>query len=150
MRRGSVAYTGDHQPTKKNTGAVFVRVDCVEWLLAYGADELRLQGVTPMRVVQAAPQAGNCAAVAGLHLEFDFNATAWWVAFGALNHPLLFPSHNHSLGRSMTLQPSCGKCPIVAIGMMHFYGYLIFENLEKCLQNKLECRKISTISSKPI
>ena len=68
---------------KKSTGMLFLRVDCVEWLLAYGADELRLQGVTPTRVAPVAPQAGNCAAVAGLQLEFDFNAKAWYATFVA-------------------------------------------------------------------
>ena len=70
---------------KRSNGNLFLRVDCIDWLLSYAADELRCQGVEP-----ASPDTpvndqrpGNCPAVADLHLQWDFSAKAWEASFVA-------------------------------------------------------------------
>ena len=58
---------------------LFVRVDCISWLLAYAADEHFFQGV--LRVENEEPKAGNSTAVAGLNIEWDFTCDAWKAEF---------------------------------------------------------------------
>ena len=59
---------------------LFVRVDCISWLLAYAADEHFFQGV--LRVDNAEePKASNSTAVAGLNIEWDFTSDAWAAEF---------------------------------------------------------------------
>ena len=67
------------QDTKRNYGKLYLRVDNIGWLLAYAADELHLQGVTPP--ARAAVVAGNSSAVAGLRLEYDFSSKSWQGTF---------------------------------------------------------------------
>jgi hypothetical protein len=64
-------------------GGFYLRVDGIEWLLGYAADELHFQGVTPARPDPIARQAGNCPAVADLCLEWDFGEKAWEAKFVA-------------------------------------------------------------------
>ena len=62
---------------------LYLRADCIDWLLAYAADELHFQGVaqpTPEPIDDNAP---NCPAVADLHLNWNFNAKAWTAKFVA-------------------------------------------------------------------
>jgi len=61
---------------KRSNSNLFLQTDCLEWLLAYAADELALQGVEA-ESPEPSPLAGNCPAVADLHLEWDFSAKAW-------------------------------------------------------------------------
>ena len=76
MTRRSFVYTGSQAPSKRPI-ATYLQVECIEWLLAYAADELFFQGVEPASPAPIAVQAGNCPAVADLHLEWDFSAKAW-------------------------------------------------------------------------
>lgn len=65
----------------KGIGTLYVRMDCIGWLLAYAADELHFMGVgrsKPEPIVEAKP---NCPAVAGLNLKWDFCAKAWDAKF---------------------------------------------------------------------
>ena len=70
---------------KRGNARLFLRKDCLDWLLSYAADELSRQGVepaspdTPVNVQQS----GNCPAVADLHLQWDFDAKAWEASFVA-------------------------------------------------------------------
>lgn len=54
---------------------LYLRADCIDWLLSYGADELAFQGVDAEAV--ASPVSGNCPAVADLYLEWNFTAKSW-------------------------------------------------------------------------
>ena len=58
---------------------LFLRVDCISWLLAYAADEHFFQGV--LRVENEEPKAGNSTAVAGVNIEWDFTCDAWKAEF---------------------------------------------------------------------
>ena len=58
---------------------LFLRVDCISWLLAYAADEFFFQGV--MRVDNEEPKEVNSTAVAGLNIEWDFTCDAWKAEF---------------------------------------------------------------------
>ena len=58
---------------------LFLRVDCISWLLAYAADEHFYQGV--LRVDNEEPKEGNSTAVAGLNIEWDFTSDAWAAEF---------------------------------------------------------------------
>ena len=71
---------------RRSNGNVFLRVDCVDWLLAYAADEHFYQGVSPSSPAPADDQDGNCSAVAGLFMEYNFTTQDWERTFlhGAL------------------------------------------------------------------
>lgn len=63
-----------------------LRTDCIDWLLAYAADELHYQGViAPCPVPQS--RVGNRSDVAGLLLEWAFASQAWACEF--VDGPLL-------------------------------------------------------------
>ena len=70
-------------PTTRGNANLWLRVDGVEWLLAYAADELHFQGVVQSTIEPSTPQLGNCTAVADLFLEWDFSAKAWDATFVA-------------------------------------------------------------------
>ncbi|MDP7560748.1 MAG: hypothetical protein QF745_09425 [Planctomycetota bacterium] len=67
----------------RNNTALYVRTDCLDWLLSYAADELYFQGVVP--TIETAPQSrtGNCPEVNDLYLEWDFGAKSWDAKFVA-------------------------------------------------------------------
>ena len=69
------------QVGKSRNGNVYLRTDCIGWLLAYAADELHFQGVD-QEVDDESPQP-NCPAVADLHLEWDFTTKQWTGTFVA-------------------------------------------------------------------
>ena len=52
-----------------NLFTLFLRVDCVDWLLSYGADQLHFQGVDNLVGNMDDVLDANYAAVAGLHVE---------------------------------------------------------------------------------
>ena len=65
---------------RRSNGNLHLRTDCIGWLLAYAADELHYQGiVAPCPVPQSRP--ANCAAVAGLRLEWAFATQEWACEF---------------------------------------------------------------------
>ena len=70
---------------KRGNAHLFLRGDCIDWLLSYAADELSCQGVEPAspRTPVNAQRSGNCLAVADLHLQWDFDAKAWEASFVA-------------------------------------------------------------------
>ena len=67
---------------KKGHGHLYIQVDCLDWLLAYAADELYFQGVA--RVSPERPpitKRANCTAVADLSLQWEFVTKAWEAEF---------------------------------------------------------------------
>ena len=55
----------------------YLRTDCVDWLLAYAADELHFQGVVRCEPTPPQSREANCPAVADLHVAWNFNGKAW-------------------------------------------------------------------------
>ena len=66
---------------KRANANLFLRMDCIDWLLAYAADELHFQGVQPASPEPVEELVANCPAVADLRLEWDFDAKAWEACF---------------------------------------------------------------------
>ena len=70
----------------RSNARLYLRTDCIDWLLAYAADELHYQGViAPCPVPQS--RIGNRSEVAGLRLEWAFASQAWACEF--VDGPLL-------------------------------------------------------------
>ena len=70
----------------RSNARLYLRTDCIDWLLAYAADELHCQGViAPCPVPQS--RVGNRSEVAGLQLEWSFASQAWACEF--VDGPLL-------------------------------------------------------------
>jgi hypothetical protein len=67
--------------------ALWLRTDCLNWLLAYAADELHYQGVASTLDSAVAdvqqPRIGNCPEVDDLYLAWDFGAKEWVASFVA-------------------------------------------------------------------
>jgi hypothetical protein len=67
---------------------MYLRSDCIAWLLQYAADELLFQGVGredgPQQNEEKLPC--NCSEVADLHLEWDFTKKQWTATFVAGEH----------------------------------------------------------------
>ena len=61
--------------------SIYIRVDCVDWLLSYAADEHSSQGVKSASIEDFGVKQPNCTAVADLNLEWDFRAKAWEAEF---------------------------------------------------------------------
>jgi hypothetical protein len=61
--------------------SLWIRIDCIDWLLAYACDELFFQGVTSSD--GGGTKTANCPAVADLHLEWNFTTKAWDAEFVA-------------------------------------------------------------------
>lgn len=72
---------------KRGNGNLYLRCDCIGWLLAYAADELHFQGIDQDSPESSEELVGNCPAVADLNLEWDFGAQSWQATFvaGVLN-----------------------------------------------------------------
>jgi len=69
---------------KRGNSMFYLRADGIDWLLAYAADERFFQGVKArLRRRPSEPDAGNTAAVAGLHLQFNFDTKCWAGTFVA-------------------------------------------------------------------
>ena len=62
---------------------MFLRVDCIDWLLSYAADQLHCQGVDNLLGQMDDVLLANCAAVADLHVEWNFHAHEWQAYFVA-------------------------------------------------------------------
>jgi hypothetical protein len=73
--------------TTARVPTLWLRTDCLNWLLAYAADELHYQGVASTLDSAVAdallPRIGNCPEVDGLYLEWDFGAKEWIASFVA-------------------------------------------------------------------
>ena len=70
---------------------MYLRPDCIPWLLQYAAEELLLQGWKSVER-EDGPQQNeeklpcNCSEVADLHLEWDFTKKQWTATFVAGEH----------------------------------------------------------------
>ena len=66
---------------------LFLRSDCIDWLLSYGADELHFQGIQgdipDDSETAVAGKNANCSTVVDLNLEWDFGQRHWDAAFVA-------------------------------------------------------------------
>lgn len=62
------------QEAKQN---LYLRTDCLDWLLSYAADEYHCQGVTRAPETVVAEPKANYAAVAGLRITWDFSDKRW-------------------------------------------------------------------------
>ena len=70
----------------RSNARLYLRTDCIDWLLAYAADELHYQGViAPCPVPQS--RVGNRSDVPGLRLEWAFASHEWACEF--VDGPLL-------------------------------------------------------------
>ena len=70
----------------RSNARLYLRTDCINWLLAYAADELHYQGViAPCPVPQS--RVGNRSDVPGLRLEWEFASHEWACEF--VDGPLL-------------------------------------------------------------
>jgi hypothetical protein len=74
-----------------NYTLMYLRSDCIPWLLQYAAEELLLRGWESVER-EDGPQQNeeklpcNCSAVADLHLEWDFTEQQWTATFVAGEH----------------------------------------------------------------
>jgi len=64
----------------KTAKKIYVHCDCIDWLLAYAADELYFQGVVDCGNADDTKSA-NCAAVADLRVEWNFEKKLWQSEF---------------------------------------------------------------------
>ena len=71
--------------TCRNFGNLYLRTDCLDWLLSYAADELYFQGVTRPEP-ELEPLKGNCPAVADVYVEWNFSDQSWDAQFLAGEH----------------------------------------------------------------
>ena len=71
------------KPNNRNikSASIYIRVDCIDWLLAYAADELFYQGVKRDTAADEDLKVANCPAVADVNLEWDFATHAWEAEF---------------------------------------------------------------------
>ena len=60
-----------------NRRPIYLRVDALDWLLQFAADEQFHQGVKRATADEREVKAANCSAVAGLNLEWDFTSRIW-------------------------------------------------------------------------
>jgi hypothetical protein len=63
--------------------ALYLKIDCLNWLLSYAADELHFQGVTPSLVTDPQSRLANVPACKDLRMEWDFQAQEWKASFVA-------------------------------------------------------------------
>ena len=71
------------KPNNRNikSASIYIRVDCIDWLLAYAADELFYQGVKRDTAADEDLKVANCPAVADVNLEWDFDTHVWEAEF---------------------------------------------------------------------
>ena len=63
---------------KRKNAVLYLRADCISWLLSYAADELGCQGVSRTDgSSETSPQKANCSAVDNIHLEWNFEYKRW-------------------------------------------------------------------------
>ena len=74
------------QPNKRTNANLYLRTDCIDWLLSYAADEQGCQGVEPESPEKNTPPDANCPAVADLRLDWDFDKKTWEAEFVAGPH----------------------------------------------------------------
>ncbi len=66
-----------------NNGHLFLREDCIDWLLSYAADELSFQGVPCVTPGPETTAKANCSAVADLRIQWNFTEKVWDAEFVA-------------------------------------------------------------------
>ena len=71
---------------KRSNAKLYLRADCIDWLLSYASDEFHRQGVQPASSVHVDEQVANCTAVADLNLQWNFSDKAWEARFVAGAH----------------------------------------------------------------
>ena len=64
-----------------NNGKLYLRIDCLDWLLSYAADELHFQGIVPSMPDAPQSRLANCEEVSDLFVAWDFTANAWNASF---------------------------------------------------------------------
>ena len=67
------------KPNNRNikSASIYIRVDCIDWLLSYAADELFHSDAAADEDLHVA----NCPAVADVNLEWDFDTHVWEAEF---------------------------------------------------------------------
>ena len=86
------------------TSKLYVSTTCISWLLAYAADEKFFEGVARAEGDEA--KEPNCAAVAGLNLEWQFGTRSWKAEFvtgdfAGTNRELAIPDLSRSQWEKM-------------------------------------------------
>ena len=76
-----VMYAKNLAHFRAKTFPMFLRVDFIDWLLSYAADELHFQGVVNNVSNTDDMLVANCAAVAGLYMEWNFTVKEWQAQF---------------------------------------------------------------------
>ena len=71
------------KPGSSRFTSIYLRHDCLDWLLSYAADQHHFQGVERYDPVASTLELANCSAVAGLRLTWDFSGKAWDAEFVA-------------------------------------------------------------------
>ena len=73
----SVYMKGQSQGGSPALRSIYLRMDNLDWLLSYAADQLHHQGIAETAGAEVHNKQANCPAVADLHLDWDFSAKAW-------------------------------------------------------------------------
>ena len=76
-----------HNTNKKQ--AIYIRSDCLNWLLCYAADEHHFMGVPEPEARPAVAEEANCPEVPDLRLDWQFSTKAWSAKFVALGAKLI-------------------------------------------------------------
>ena len=69
------------KPGPPRTATLYLRTDCLDWLLSYAADQHHFQGVERADPARSVQDVANCSAVAGLRLTWEFAEKAWDAMF---------------------------------------------------------------------
>jgi len=78
-------YKSNTTKAKGNNSALYLRSDCIAWLLQYAADELLFQGIERENEQGTEEEQLQCnyPEVAGVHMEWDFTVKKWTATFVA-------------------------------------------------------------------
>jgi len=74
-------WRGPGKAKTANNGKLYLRIDCLDWLLSYAADELHFQGIVPSMPDAPQSRLANCEEVSDLFVAWDFTANAWNASF---------------------------------------------------------------------
>ena len=74
-------WRGPGKAKTANNGKLYLRIDCLDWLLSYAADELHFQGIVPSMPDAPQSRLANCEEVSDLFVAWDFTAHAWNASF---------------------------------------------------------------------
>ena len=99
---------------------IYLRVDGLDWLLSYAADEHFSQGVKSAAVDEIIVKKANCAAVADLNLEWDWQKRVWQAEF--VSGPL--KGTTRRFGRSDLTRDRVKKMKVKGICQPSFQGVI--------------------------